>query len=160
MGQYDFLRGYPETPLNQENFGVKNVVLGDRWATKYDHLPTDVNFEGSFDERIAHLKKRGYGNDMVNYWLIEGRRLIHENNERRKEATRIQQENLRIQAEKRKQAEKIKREQELKIKLIKEKQEKEQKIVIKKEKEIKDSSIGIGVGILVVSILGYFVLKK
>ena len=37
------------------------VVLSGRWATKYKYSPTDIRFEGSCEERIAHLEARGYG---------------------------------------------------------------------------------------------------
>tara|TARA_R110000803_G_scaffold94340_1_gene161975 strand:+ start:1265 stop:1753 length:489 start_codon:yes stop_codon:yes gene_type:complete len=37
-----------------------NYIVG-RWATKYKYLPTDIRFEGSCEERIQHLKARGYG---------------------------------------------------------------------------------------------------
>ena len=37
-----------------------NYITG-RWATKYKYLPDDIRFEGSCEERIQHLKARGYG---------------------------------------------------------------------------------------------------
>jgi len=37
-----------------------NYIVG-RWATKYKYLPDDIRFEGSCEERIQHLKARGYG---------------------------------------------------------------------------------------------------
>jgi hypothetical protein len=37
-----------------------NYITGG-WATKYKYLPDDIRFEGSCEERIQHLKARGYG---------------------------------------------------------------------------------------------------
>ncbi|MHA1462656.1 MAG: fibronectin type III domain-containing protein, partial [Candidatus Heimdallarchaeota archaeon] len=89
MSQYDWLRKWVadykektginvESPLKPIDYGLQYIKLGDYWATQYKYFPTDVRFEGSMNERITHLKQRGYGNDMINYWIIEGDKLVNE----------------------------------------------------------------------------------
>lgn len=70
-------------PVNQSLYGIKNVELSGRWATKYSKSPTDVEYQGSMSERIAELRKRGYGNDVINYWIINGHRLVAEHQAKR-----------------------------------------------------------------------------
>ena len=71
-------KGYPSYPIDESAYGVKPVTLGDNWATKYKFQPDDVRFEGTYSERIAHLRQRGAGNDKINYWIIEAKRLVAE----------------------------------------------------------------------------------
>jgi hypothetical protein len=65
-------------PVNQSLYGIKSVELSGQWATKYSKFPTDVAYQGSMNERIAELRRRGYGNDVINYWIINGHRLVAE----------------------------------------------------------------------------------
>jgi len=75
-------------PIDQSLYGIKNVELLGRWATKYSNLPTDVEYQGSMNERIAELRRRGYGNDVINYWIINGNRLVAEH-KAKQEAARL-----------------------------------------------------------------------
>ena len=68
-------QGYSPKPMNAAAYGVKPVYLEDNWARKYKYLPSDTRFEGTFSERIAHLKRRGAGNTKINFWLINGKRI-------------------------------------------------------------------------------------
>lgn len=74
IGRESF-QGYSPKPMNAAAYGVKPVSLGDNWATKYKYLPNDTRFEGTFSERIAHLKQRGAANTQINFWIINGKRI-------------------------------------------------------------------------------------
>ena len=74
-----------------------NYITG-RWATKYKYLPTDIRFEGSCEERIQHLKARGYGlysnigkQQGIVYWQENCQRLKDE-----KRLADIETERLRV----------------------------------------------------------------
>ena len=152
---------------------VRNVPLGDNWATKYKYFPTDVRFEGSYRERITHLRTRGYGNDVINHWIINGERLVAEhkaNLEKIKEDQRIAQELILIEKEKQKALKKIQDEIEIQEKRIEEEnrlialqkvKENQQRIIEKEEIQKEELVISSSKFILISGLIGitYLVLK-
>ena len=185
MGQYDWLRSWVasykkqtginvSSPISPSNYGLRFVNLGDNWATKYKYYPTDVKFEGSMNERISQLKRRGYGNDMINYWIINGNRLVNEhkaNLQKIKEDQRIAQELILIEKEKQKALKKIQDEIEIQEKRIEEEnrlialqkvKENQQRIIEKEEIKKEELVISSSKFILISGVIGavYFISKK
>jgi hypothetical protein len=185
MGQYDWLRSWVasykkqtginvSSPISPSNYGLRFVNLGDNWATKYKYYPTDVKFEGSMNERISQLKRRGYGNDMINYWIINGNRLVNEhkaNLQKIKEDQRIAQELILIEKEKQKALKKIQDEIEIQEKRIEEEnrlialqkvKENQQRIIEKEEIQKEELVISSSKFILISGLIGavYLVSRK
>ena len=160
--------------VNPSDYGLRFVNLGDNWATKYKYYPTDVKFEGSMNERISQLKRRGYGNDMINYWIINGNRLVNEhkaNLQKIKEDQRIAQELKLIEEEKQKALKKIQDEIEIQEKRIEEEnrlialqkvKENQQRIIEKEEIQKEELLISSSKFILISGVIGavYFISKK
>ena len=194
MGQYDWLRSWvvsykkqtginAESPIDPSNYGLRFVNLGDNWSTKYGNFaifkdspndPTSVNFAGSMNERISHLKGRGYANDMINYWIINGNRLVNEhkaNLQKIKEDQRIAQELKLIEEEKQKALKKIQDEIEIQEKRIEEEnrlialqkvKENQQRIIEKEEIQKEELAVSSSKFILISGLIGitYLVSKK
>ena len=85
-------------PIDQSLYGIENVKLSGQWATRYSKFPTDVAYQGSMNERIAELRKRGYGNDVINYWIINGNRLVAEHQAKQKAAQLAEIARLELKA--------------------------------------------------------------
>ena len=185
MGQYDWLRSWVasykkqtginvSSPISPSNYGLRFVNLGDNWATKYKYYPTDVKFEGSMNERISQLKRRGYGNDMINYWIINGNRLVNEhkaNLQKIKEDQRIAQELKLIEEEKQKALKKIQDEIEIQEKRIEEEnrlialqkvKENQQRIIEKEEIQKEELAVSSSKFIFIAGLIGitYLVSRK
>ena len=159
------------------------MVLGRNWATKYGNFaifkdspndPRSLNFAGSYRERITHLRVRGFGNDVINHWIINGERLVAEhkaNLQKIKEDQRIAQELKLIEEEKQKALKKIQDEIEIQEKRIEEEnrlialqkvKENQQRIIEKEEIQKEELVISSSKFILISGLIGitYLVAKK